>query len=282
MGVKKHKPTTPGRRFYIALSNDDITKDKPEKSLTRIKKRNGGRNNTGKLTVRHRGGGHKRRLRDVDFKRVRDGVEGKVAAIEYDPNRSSRIALIHYENGIKSYIIATKNMKVGDRIMSAGEGAEIDIAEGNALPLSEIPLGTYIHNVEMRPGGGGKLARSAGMYAQIMAKEGKMAHVRLPSGEVRLISIKCRATIGQVGNEDHSHISIGKAGRKRWLGIRPTVRGTVMNPCDHPHGGGEGRNKTAGRHPVSPWGVPAKGGRRRKKSKSNKAIVTSRHKKRRR
>ncbi|MCK5845768.1 MAG: 50S ribosomal protein L2, partial [Victivallales bacterium] len=199
-----------------------------------------------------------------------------------DPNRTSRIALIHYVDGVKRYIIATKNMKVGHRIISSAVGDDIDIVEGNTLPISEIAPGTLVHNVELRPGAGGKIARAAGMYAQIMAKEGKLAHVRLPSGEVRLVNQKCRATIGQVGNEEHGMVSLGKAGRKRWMGIRPTVRGTVMNPCDHPHGGGEGKNKTSGRHPVSPWGVLAKGGKTRKKSKSNKMIVTSRHKKRRR
>jgi len=278
MGVKKHKPTTPGRRYYVALDNAEITRSSPEKSLTRKKKSSGGRNNTGRVTVRHRGGGHKRRLREVDFKRNRDGVEGKVVAVEYDPNRSSRIALIHYENGVKKYVLATKNMKVGDRILS---GEDIDIAEGNTLPLRDIPPGTLIHNIEFRPGAGGKIARSAGTFAQIVAKEGKTAHVRMPSGEVRLINTNCRATIGQVGNEEHSNTSMGKAGRQRWLGFRPTVRGTVMNPVDHPHGGGEGKNKSAGRHPVSPWGVPAKGGRTSDKRKSNKAIVTDRRKKKR-
>lgn len=278
MPVKKHKPTTPGQRFYISLNNDDVTKDKPERSLTTTKKQKGGRNNMGRVSTRHRGGGHKRRLRDVDFMRKRDGVEGKIAAIEYDPNRSSRIALVHYTDGIKKYIIATKNMTVGDRILS---GEEIDIVEGNTLPLKHIPEGTFIHNIEFRPGAGGKIARSAGTFAQIIAKEGEKAHVRMPSGEVRLININCRATIGQVGNEDHAHVSIGKAGRKRWMGIKPTVRGTVMNPCDHPHGGGEGKNKTSGRHPVSPWGTPAKGGKTRSKRKSNKEIVSDRRRKRR-
>lgn len=278
MPVKKYKPTTPSQRFHIGLMNDDVTKDKPEKSLTTMKKMKGGRNNMGRVSTRHRGGGHKRRLRDVDFMRKRDGVEGKIAAIEYDPNRSSRIALVHYTDGIKKYIIATKNMTVGDRILS---GEEIDIVEGNTLPLKDIPEGTFIHNIEFRPGAGGKIARAAGTYCQIIAKEGQKAHVRMPSGEVRLININCRATIGQVGNEDHAHVSLGKAGRKRWMGIKPTVRGTVMNPCDHPHGGGEGKNKTSGRHPVSPWGTPAKGGKTRSKKKSNKDIVSDRRRKRR-
>ncbi len=278
MAMKKSKPTTPGRRFYIGIDNSDITKSTPEKTLTRSKKSSGGRNNQGKLSVRHRGGGHKRRLRDIDFLRQMDGVEGKIVSIEYDPNRSSRIALVHYTNGIKKYVIATKNMKVGDRIES---GKDIDVAEGNCLELNDIPPGTMIHNIEFRPGTGGKAVRSAGMGATIVAKEGNYAHVRMPSGEVRLFHLRCRATVGQVGNEEHSLMSYGKAGRKRWLGIRPTVRGTVMNPCDHPHGGGEGKNKTSGRHPVSPWGIPAKGGRTRSKRKSNKMIVRSRRKKKR-
>ena len=275
MTLIKSRPTTPGRRFYTGLSTDDITKQSPEKSLTKTKKNKAGRNNMGRVTVRHRGGGHKKRLRDVDFKRDREGVEGKIAAIEYDPNRSSRIALVHYTDGIKKYIIATKNMKVGDRIQS---GKGIDVAEGNCLKLRDIPMGGMVHNIEIRPGAGGKVARSAGMSATVLAKEGDYAHVRLPSGEVRLFNLECRATVGQVGNEEHSLISLGKAGRKRWMGIRPTVRGTVMNPCDHPHGGGEGKNKTAGRHPVSPWGVLAKGGKTRRKKKSNKYIVTPRSK----
>lgn len=278
--IIKYKPTTPGRRFMTTLDRSDITKDKPEKSLTTIKKKHSGRNNTGKLTVRHQAGGHKRRLREIDFaRRDRDGVDAKIAAIEYDPNRSARIALLHYTDGVKRYILASKGMKVGDLIQN---GEKIDINEGNCLPLSDIPLGSFIHNVELHPGRGGALARSAGMYAQIVAKEGNYAHVRLPSGEVRLIHQKCRATMGQVGNEEHSLVCLGKAGRSRWMGIKPTVRGTVMNPCDHPHGGGEGKNKTAGRHPVSPWGVLAKGGKTRSKKKSNKAIITSRKKKRKR
>jgi len=278
MALKKSKPTTPGRRFYVALSNDDITKDKPEKSLTKVKSRNGGRNNQGKVTLRHRSGGHKKRIRNVDFKRDRDGVEGKVVAIEYDPNSSSSIALVNYTDGVKRYVVATKNMKVGDRIHS---GSGIDVSEGDCLELREIPLGAMIHNIEMRPGAGGKIARAAGIYATVVAKEGDYAHVRMPSGEVRLFNLKCRATMGQVGNEEHNLVSLGKAGRKRWKGIRSTVRGTVMNPCDHPHGGGEGKNKSAGRHPVSPWGVLAKGGKTRSKRKSNKYIVTARNKKKR-
>ncbi len=276
MGIKKFKPTTPGRRYYMVLEKDDITKQTPEKSLTTTKKGKGGRNNTGRVTVRHQGGGHKRRLREVDFDRKYDSCAGKIAAIEYDPNRSSRIALVHYENGVKAYILATKNMKVGDKVQS---GTGHDIVEGNAMALKDIPLGTFIHNIELRPGGGGKIARAAGMYAQIIAKESEYAHVRLPSGEVRLIHTECRATIGQIGNEEHSTVSIGKAGRMRWMGIKPTVRGTVMNPCDHPHGGGEGRSKCGGRPPCSPWGVHAKGGKTRKKSKNDRFIVTRRKRK---
>jgi large subunit ribosomal protein L2 len=279
MSLKKYKPTTPGQRFVQLVDRSDITKQKPEKSLTRKKKQNAGRNNTGRVTCRHRGGGHKRRLREVDFMRAKDGLEAKVVAIEYDPNRSARLALLHYTDGTKAYVLATKNMKVGDRIQS---GPGIDVTEGNCLPLRDIPLGSTISNVELNPGRGGKIARSAGIFAQLIAKEGKYAHVRMPSGEVRLIHQSCRATMGQVGNEEHSLQSIGKAGRTRWLGIRPTVRGTVMNPCDHPHGGGEGRNKTSGRHPCSPWGTPAKGGKTRRASASNKFIVTSRKKKKKR
>jgi large subunit ribosomal protein L2 len=278
MSLKRSKPTTPGQRFHVYVSNEDITRDKPEKSLTKIRKQKSGRNSMGRVTVRHKGGGHKKRIRIIDFKRDIEGLKGKVVSIEYDPIRSSRIALIHYPNGVKKYIIATKNMKVGDRIES---GPKVDVSEGNSLPLSEIPLGATIHNIEFRPGGGGRVARSAGIYATLLAKEAGYAHVRMPSGEVRLFNVKCRATIGQVGNEEHSLESLGKAGRKRWMGVRPTVRGTVMNPCDHPHGGGEGKNKTSGRHPVSPWGVLAKGGKTRSKRKSNKAIVTARKKKKR-
>ncbi len=280
MGLKKYKPTTPGRRFAVLDDKSDITKDTPEKSLTVAKKKTAGRNNLGRVTCRHKGGGHKQRLRIIDFARNdKDGVEGKIVAIEYDPNRSARIALVVYVDGTKRYIIATKNMKPGEKILA---GPKIDVNEGNCLPLSDIPLGSLICNVELTPGQGGILARSAGMYAQVVAKEGNYAHIKLPSGEVRLINLKCRATMGQVGNEEHSLISLGKAGRKRWMGVRPTVRGTVMNPCDHPHGGGEGKNKTAGRNPVSPWGVLAKGGKTRSPKKSNKAIVTSRKKKRKR
>ncbi|MEW6202215.1 MAG: 50S ribosomal protein L2 [bacterium] len=276
MGLKRYKPTTSGLRYSVLLSNEDITKQRPDKSLTVTKKRRGGRNADGKVSVRHRGGGHKRRLRLVDIWRDKVDIEGRVTAIEYDPNRSARIALVCYADGEKRYIIAPKGLAVGDHV-SSGDNAEI--SEGCALRLRDIPTGALIHNIEMRPGSGGKVARAAGIFAQILAKEGKYCHVRLPSGEVHLFHQECRATIGQVGNEEHGVTSYGKAGRKRWLGIKPTVRGTAMNPCDHPHGGGEGKNKSAGRHPVSPWGVPAKGGKTRDPHKSNKWIVMKRKKK---
>ncbi len=252
---------------------EEITKDYPEKSLTVPLKSTGGRNNQGRITVRFRGGRHKRRYRIVDFKRDKWGVPAKVAAIEYDPNRSARIALLHYADGEKRYILWPEGLKVGDTVM-AGPDAEIKV--GNALPIKNIPVGTFIHNIELIPGKGGQLARAAGTYAQLMAKEGDYAHVRLPSGEVRLIHVNCMATIGQVGNIDHENIVIGKAGRNRWLGRRPHVRGTAMNPVDHPHGGGEGRTK--GRHPVSPWGWCTKGMKTRKPKKVSDAFIVSRRK----
>jgi len=255
------------------LTFDEITKVEPEKSLTVPLKKTGGRNAKGRLTVRHRGGGHKRLYRIIDFKRNKDGVPAKVAAIEYDPNRSANIALLHYVDGEKRYIIAPNGLKVGEQVMS-GEGADIKV--GNTLPLRNIPVGTTIHNIELKPGKGGQIVRSAGASAQLMAKEGNYAHVRLPSGEVRLVHINCRATIGGVGNLDHENISIGKAGRSRWLGIRPTVRGSVMNPVDHPHGGGEGRAPVGRKYPVSPWGKIAIGGKTRKKKPSDKMIVKKR------
>ncbi|NLU50818.1 MAG: 50S ribosomal protein L2 [Syntrophomonadaceae bacterium] len=273
MGIKKFKPTSPGRRQMTVLTFDEITKVEPEKSLTVPLKKTGGRNAKGRLTVRHRGGGHKRLYRIIDFKRNKDGVPAKVAAIEYDPNRSANIALLHYVDGEKRYIIAPNGLKVGEQVMS-GEGADIKV--GNTLPLRNIPVGTTIHNIELKPGKGGQIVRSAGASAQLMAKEGNYAHVRLPSGEVRLVHINCRATIGGVGNLDHENISIGKAGRSRWLGIRPTVRGSVMNPVDHPHGGGEGRAPVGRKYPVSPWGKIAIGGKTRKKKPSDKMIVKKR------
>ncbi|MFZ5625765.1 MAG: 50S ribosomal protein L2 [Bacillota bacterium] len=275
MAIKSFKPTSPGRRFVTVSTFEEITTDKPEKSLLEPLKKKAGRNNQGRLTVRHQGGGHKRMYRIIDFKRNKDGIPGRVATIEYDPNRSARIALINYADGEKRYIIAPVGLKVGDVIYS---GPEADIKVGNALPLRNIPVGTTVHNIELKPGRGGQLARSAGSYAQLMAKEGKYALLRMPSGELRKVLAECRATIGQVGNLDHENITIGKAGRARWLGIRPTVRGVVMNPVDHPHGGGEGRSPI-GRNPVTPWGKPALGAKTRKKNHpTDKLIVRRRNK----
>ncbi len=275
MGIRYYKPVTPGRRGATVSDFEEITdrKKRPEKSLVSRFKKKGGRNNQGKITCRHRGGGHKRLYRQIDFKRIKDGVPAKVAFIEYDPNRSARIALLHYVDGEKRYIIAPEGMTAGDQVMS-GENAEPNI--GNCMEMSQVPLGTEIHNIEMRPGRGAQLCRSAGTYAVLNAREGKWAQITLPSGEVRRLPSACRATIGVVGNSEHSSIVIGKAGRNRWKGIRPSVRGTVMNPCAHPMGGGEGRN-SGGRHPCSPTGVLAKGGRTRKKKKaSSKAIIRRR------
>ena len=275
MAIKTFKPTSPGRRFVTVSTFEELTTDKPEKSLLVPLKKSGGRNSHGHLTVRHRGGGHKRMLRIIDFKRDKDDIPAKVATIEYDPNRSSRIALLSYADGEKRYILAPVGTKVGDVLYS---GPKSDIKVGNALPLRNIPVGTVIHNLEMKPQKGGQLVRSAGASAQLMAKEGKYAHVRMPSGEVRLILLDCRATIGQVGNLDHENVTIGKAGRSRWLGIRPTNRGVAMNPVDHPHGGGEGRSPI-GRNPVTPWGKPALGAKtRKKKNASDKFIVKRRTK----
>lgn len=273
MPVKSFKPVTPSRRHMTVMSFEEITKKEPEKSLTVPLKSKAGRNAKGRITVRHRGGGHKRLYRIIDFKRIKDGVPAKVAAIEYDPNRSANIALLHYLDGHKAYIIAPDKLKVGDIVES---GPEADIKPGNALPLRNIPVGTLIHNIELRPGKGGQLVRAAGSVAQLMAKEGDYAHVRLPSGEVRLIHLNCRATIGQVGNLDHENVTIGKAGRSRWLGRRPTVRGAAMNPVDHPHGGGEGRAPVGRKYPVSPWGKIAIGGKTRKKKPSDKMIIKKR------
>jgi large subunit ribosomal protein L2 len=275
MGIRYYKPVTPGRRGATVSDFEEITdrKKRPEKSLVSRFKKKGGRNNQGKITCRHRGGGHKRLYRQIDFKRIKDGVPAKVAFIEYDPNRSARIALLHYVDGEKRYIIAPEGLAAGDQVMS-GENAEPNV--GNCMEMSQIPLGTEIHNIEMRPGRGAQLCRSAGTYGVLNAREGKWAQITLPSGEVRRLPSACRATIGVVGNSEHSSIVIGKAGRNRWKGIRPSVRGTVMNPCAHPMGGGEGRN-SGGRHPCSPTGVLAKGGRTRKKKKaSSKAIIRRR------
>ncbi|TEB11734.1 50S ribosomal protein L2 [Pelotomaculum propionicicum] len=274
MAVKKFKPTSPGRRFVTVSDFKEITKSEPEKSLVKPLKKSGGRNTQGKLTVRHHGGGHKRMYRIIDFKRDKDGIPAKVVSIEYDPNRSSRIALLNYADGEKRYIIAPVGLEVGQTLVS---GPDADIKVGNCLPLRNIPLGTMVHNIELYPKGGGQLVRSAGASAQLMAKEGKYANIRMPSGEMRLLLQECRATIGQVGNVEHENITIGKAGRKRWMGIRPTVRGVVMNPVDHPHGGGEGRSPI-GRNPVTPWGKPALGARTRKKKPSDKLIVKRRTK----
>ncbi|TYQ15098.1 UNVERIFIED_CONTAM: large subunit ribosomal protein L2 [Acetivibrio alkalicellulosi] len=277
MPTKKYKPTSPARRFMSVSTFEEITKNEPEKSLLAPLKNNAGRNSYGRITVRHRGGGLRNKYRIIDFKRDKDGIKAKVSAIEYDPNRSANIALLHYLDGEKRYIIAPEGLKVGDFVES-GEGA--DIKPGNTLPISNIPLGTVIHNIELKPGKGAQLVRSAGNSAQLMAKEGKYAQVRLPSGEVRMISMRCKASIGQVGNSDHENISVGKAGRKRWMGIRPTVRGVVMNPCDHPHGGGEGKSPIGRPSPVTPWGKPTLGYKTRKKNKaSDKYIVKNRKKK---
>jgi large subunit ribosomal protein L2 len=273
MALKKYKPTSPGRRFMSVSSFEEVTKARPEKSLTEPLKKTGGRNNNGRITTRHQGGGHKRRYRVVDFKRVKDGVPAKVAAIEYDPNRSARIALLHYADGAKSYILAPARIRVGATVES---GPTADIKPGNALPLENIPTGTMVHNVELKPGQGGKMARSAGSSVQLVAKDAAYAVLRVPSGEMRRVQLSCRATVGQVGNTDHENQSIGKAGRNRWLGKRPGVRGSAMNPVDHPHGGGEGKSK-GGRHPVTPWGVPTLGKRTRRKHKeSDKLIVRGR------
>jgi len=274
MGIKINKPTSPGRRFQSVSTFEELTDTRVEKSLLKSLKRSGGRNSNGRITVRHRGGGCKRLYRIIDFKRDKDGIPAKVISIEYDPNRSANIALLCYADGEKRYIIAPNNLQVGDKLLS-GEGAEIRI--GNALPLKNIPLGTYVHNIEMNIGHGGQIARGAGTYAQLMAKEGKYAQLKLPSGEVRMVLLDCKATIGQVGNLDQENISIGKAGRNRWLGRRPHVRGVAMNPVDHPHGGGEGKS-SGGRHPVTPWGVPTKGFRTRKRKNSDRLIVRRRKK----
>jgi len=273
--LKQYRPTSPGRRGMTGSSFEEITKSKPERSLLAPKKRKAGRSNQGKITVRHRGGGAKRRLRVLDFKRDKLGVPGRVAAIEYDPNRSARIALIFYADGDKRYILAPNELKVDDSIKS---GPDAEVKPGNALPMKQIPTGTLIHNIEMEVGRGGQLVRSAGVAAQLMAKEGKYALVRLPSGEMRRVSIDCLATIGQVGNIDHRSVNLGKAGRRRWMGWRPTVRGSAMNPSDHPHGGGEGRAPIGLPGPKTPWGKPALGYRTRKAKASDRMIVKRRGK----
>jgi large subunit ribosomal protein L2 len=272
MAVKKVKPTSAGRRFQVYPSYEEVTRSKPEKSLIKAAKKSGGRNVHGRITSRHIGGGNKQHYRMIDFKRDKTGIPARVAAIEYDPNRSARIALLHYVDGEKRYILAPLNLAVNDTVMS---GPEADIKPGNTLPLSNIPLGTYIHNIELRIGKGGQIVRSAGTFAQLMAKESKYALVKLPSGEVRMVLLNCKATIGQIGNVVHENISLGKAGRKRWLGRRPKVRGVAMNPVDHPMGGGEGRS-SGGRHPCSPWGMPSKGYKTRKNKRTSSYIVKKR------
>ena len=274
MGIKHFRPYTPSRRNMTISTFEEITKKTPEKSLLATKKKNAGRNSYGRITVRHQGGGNRQKYRIIDFKRQKDGMEATVIGIEYDPNRSANIALIEYTDGTKSYILAPQGLTDGDKVVS---GAGADIKPGNAMPIENIPVGIMIHNIELNPGQGGKLVRSAGQEAQLMAKEGAYAHVRLPSGEMRLVSVKCRATIGTIGNSDHENIKIGKAGRKRHMGIRPSVRGSVMNPNDHPHGGGEGRAPVGRPGPLTPWGKPALGYKTRAKNKtSNKFIVKRR------
>jgi large subunit ribosomal protein L2 len=275
MAIKKVRPTSPGRRFQTFSSFEEITSTTPEKSLLKALRKTGGRNSNGRVTSRHRGGGHKRHYRIIDFKRDKSDIPAKVATIEYDPNRSARIALLHYADGEKRYILAPLGLGVGDVVQA---GPDADIQPGNALPLTNIPLGTHIHNIELRTGRGGQIVRSAGAYAQLMAKEDRYAQLKLPSGEVRMVLLSCQATIGQVGNVEHENKSLGKAGRTRWLGKRPKVRGVAMNPVDHPMGGGEGRS-SGGRHPCTPWGKPTKGFKTRNKRKSNRLIVRKRGKK---
>lgn len=274
MPLKHYKPTSPARRLMTTPDNAEITKGKrPERKLTAPLRKSGGRNSYGHITSRHIGGGHKRRYRIIDWKRNKDGIEGRVVAIEYDPNRSARIALIQYVDGEKRYILWPEGLKVGDRVLS---GEDVDPQPGNALPLRTIPLGALIHNVELKPGRGGQLIRSAGSWGQLMAKEGKFAQIRMPSGEVRMVLLECRATIGALGHSEHGTVRIGKAGRSRWLGRRPRVRGVAMNPVDHPHGGGEGKAAQGNPHPVTPWGVPTKGHKTRKNKNTDKFIVKRR------
>jgi large subunit ribosomal protein L2 len=274
MAIKNHKPRTPGRRNSSSLDYQGVSKKKPERSLLGPKKRNAGRGSSGRITVRHRGGGHKRRMRIIDFRRDKAGIPAKVAAIEYDPNRSANLALLHYADGEKRYILAPAGLAVGAGVLS---GSEAEPAVGNALPLERIPLGMAVHNIELVPGRGGQMVRGAGTGAQLMAREGRFAHVKLPSGEVRMVDVRCLATVGEVGNADHGSISLGKAGRKRWKGIRPTVRGVAMNPVDHPMGGGEGRTSGGG-HPVSPWSTPAKGGKTRNRRRTTSRFIVKRRK----
>jgi large subunit ribosomal protein L2 len=273
MGVKQYRPTTPSKRGMADSTFEDITKKSPEKSLLTGLKKNAGRNSYGRITVRHQGGGSRRKYRIIDFKRKKDDVFATVIGIEYDPNRSANIALIEYEDGEKAYILSPIGLKVGDKVMS---GASADIKPGNTLPISSIPVGTVIHNIELKPGKGAQMVRSAGLAAQLMAKEDKYAHIRLPSGEMRLVSVDCRASIGQVGNTDHENVKLGKAGKSRWKGIRPAVRGSVMNPNDHPHGGGEGKSPVGRPGPVTPWGKPALGYKTRNKRKASTKLIVKR------
>jgi large subunit ribosomal protein L2 len=275
MAIKKFKPTSPGRRFATQLVRDEVTRTEPEKSLLEPLNKTGGRNAHGRVTSRHKGGGHKRQYRIVDFRREKLDIPARIASVEYDPNRSANIALLFYADGEKRYILAPKGIQVGDEVMSSDKA---DIRPGNTLPLENMPLGTHVHNVEMKINGGGQMVRSAGTYAQLMAKEAGYATLKLPSGEMRRVHLKCRATVGEVGNEQHENVSLGKAGRARWLGKRPHVRGVAMNPVDHPMGGGEGKS-SGGRHPVSPWGQPTKGFRTRRKKPSDRFIVRRRYQK---
>ena len=275
MGIKTYRPYTPSRRNMTTLTNEEITKKTPEKSLLTKKKKNAGRNSYGRITVRHQGGGNRQKYRIIDFKRKKDNIVATVIGIEYDPNRTSNIALIQYEDGEKAYILAPVGLKDGDKIVS---GENVDIKPGNCLPIANIPVGTLIHNIELNPGQGGKMVKAAGGEAQLMAKEGEYAHIRLPSGEMRLVRAKCRATIGTIGNTDHSNVKIGKAGRTRHMGVRPTVRGSVMNPADHPHGGGEGRAPVGHSGPLTPWGKPALGYKTRKKNNRTDKYIVKRRK----
>ena len=274
MALKQYKPTTPGRRGLVLVDRSILWKGKPERSLTKGLHKKGGRNNKGRITARRRGGGHKRRYRVIDFKRSKYDVTGTVERLEYDPNRTAFIALIHYEDGVKSYILAPQRLRPGDRVVA---GENVDIRPGNALPMVNIPVGTIIHNVEMKAGKGGQIARSAGTYAQLVGKDQGYAQLRLKSGELRMVRAECMATVGAVSNPDQKNIKLGKAGRKRWLGKRPSVRGVAMNPIDHPHGGGEGRT-SGGRHPVTPWGKPTKGKRTRRNKRTDALIMRRRHK----
>lgn len=274
MGIRKHQPTTPSRRFTSVVTFEEITDRRPERALVESRRRGSGRGSQGRITVRHKGGGHKRKYRIIDFRRDKHDIPARVATLEYDPNRSARIALLHYADGEKRYMLAPLGLKVGDQVLS---GAGVEPTLGNTVPLSRVPLGTFIHNVEVVPGQGGKMVRTAGTGAQLMSREGKFANVRLPSGEVRMFDVRCMATVGQVGNVEHSSVSDGKAGRRRWRGIRPTVRGVAMNPVDHPMGGGEGRTSGGG-HPVSPWGKLSKGGKTRGRRKPSNRFIVSRRK----